>query len=80
MLFHYYYSYIIIIIIIIISTFMFNFFSTYLLVLDNNKTNGLMTSSKYPTKYLELFSVLTNFEIMILSTLTSLTFIGFFVP
>ena len=36
-------------------------------------------SSKYPVKYLELFFVSTNFEMNILSTLTSQVFTGFFV-
>ena len=35
--------------------------------------------SKYPIKYLELVFALTNFEITILSVLTSQIFIGFFV-
>ena len=44
---------------------------TYLLTLDNIKTNGLITLSKYLIKYLELNFVSINFEITILSTLTS---------
>ena len=40
------------------------------------KTNGLIVLSKYPVKYLELVFVLTNFEVTILSTLTSQNFIG----
>ena len=50
---------------------------TYPLILGNIKTNGLITLSKYPIKYLQLVFVLINFEITILSTLTSQTFIGF---
>ena len=42
------------------------------------KTNGLIALSKYPIKCLELVFVLTNFEITILSTLTSKIFIGLF--
>ena len=42
------------------------------------KTNGLIVLSKYPTKYLALTFILTNFEITIFSTLTSQFFIGFF--
>ena len=51
---------------------------TYPLILDNIQTDGLITLSKYPIKYLELIFVLTNFEITILSTLTSQIFIGFY--
>ena len=36
-----------------------------------NVTNGITSLSKYPIKYLEIVFVLTNFEISILSTLTS---------
>ena len=50
----------------------------YPLILGNAKTNGLITLSKYPVKCLELVLVSTNFEITILSTLTSQIFIGFF--
>ena len=50
----------------------------YPLILGNIKTSGLTTSSKYPIKHLELFFVTTNFEMIILSTLTSQFFIGFF--
>ena len=38
------------------------------LVLSNIKTNGLITSSKYPINYLEPFFVSISFEITILST------------
>ena len=41
------------------------------------KTNSLILS-KYPTKYLKLVFVLINFEIAILSTLTTQISIGFF--
>ena len=34
----------------------------YLLILDKIKINDLITSSKYPIKYLELFYVSSNFE------------------
>ena len=49
--------------------------STYPLILGNIKTNGLITSSKYPIKYLESVFVLINFETNMLSTLTSRIFI-----
>ena len=52
----------------------FLFFSlkvlTYSLILGNIKTNGLVTSSKYPIKYLELFFVSIKFDITILSAST----------
>ena len=35
----------------------------YPLILGEIKTNGLLTSSKYPVKYLELVFVLTNFRL-----------------
>ena len=41
------------------------------------KTNGLISLSKYPIKYLELVLVLTDFEITILRTLSFRMFIGF---
>ena len=50
----------------------------YPLILDIFKTTGLTVLSKYPIKYLELVFVLTNFEIAILSTLTSQIFVGLF--
>ena len=53
-------------------------FSTYPLIVGNINTNGLITLSKYPTKYLESFFVLTNFEMTILLTSTSQIFIVFF--
>ena len=60
-----------------LSFLYFNF--TYPLILDNIKTNGLINLSKYPTKYLELFFVATNFEILnILPALTSQIFVVFF--
>ena len=34
---------------------------TYLLILGNIKANGLITSSKYAIKYLEVFFVSINF-------------------
>ena len=40
-------------------------FLTYPLIVGNIKTNCLVTSSKYPIKYLELFFVSINFEITI---------------
>ena len=46
-------------------------FSTCPLILVIIKTNGLVSLSKYPIKYLELAFVLTNFEITILTTLTT---------
>ena len=46
-------------------------FLTYPLILGNTKTKDLINLSKYPTKYLELVFVSTNFEINILSTLIS---------
>ena len=52
--------------------------STYPLILCNIKTNGLITSSKYPIKYLESVFVLINFETNMLSTLTSRIFIFLF--
>ena len=45
-------------------------FLKYSLILGAIKTNGLITSSKYPITSLELIYVLTNFEMTILSTLT----------
>ena len=51
---------------------------TYPLAFGNIKTNGLITLSKYPIEYLELVFVSTNFEMIILSTLASQIFIGFF--
>ena len=51
---------------------------TYLVILGISKTNGLLTLSKYAIKYLELVFVLINFEIAILSTLTSQIFKGYF--
>ena len=39
---------------------------TYPLILDNIKTNGLITLFKYQMKYLELFFVSANFEMTIL--------------
>ena len=50
----------------------------YRLVLGIIKTNGLMVLSKHPIKFLELVFVLTNFEVTILSTLTSQMFMGLF--
>ena len=51
---------------------------TYPPILGIIKTNGLLSLSKYPIKYSELVFILINFEITILSTLTSHIFIGFF--
>ena len=50
----------------------------YPLILGIIKTNALIVLSKYLFKYLELVFVLINFEITILSTLTSQIFTGFF--
>ena len=50
----------------------------YPLILDIFKTTGLTVLSEYPIKYLELVFILTNFEIAILSTLTSQIFVGLF--
>ena len=47
---------------------------TYPFILGTTKTNGFISLSKYPIKYLELVLVLNNFEITILSTLTSQIF------
>ena len=44
---------------------------TYPLSLGNIKTNGFITSSKYPIKHLDFFFLSTNFEMTILSILTS---------
>ena len=46
-------------------------FSTCPLILVIIKTNGLVSLSKYPIKYLELAFVLTNFETIILWKLMS---------
>ena len=54
-------------------------FLTYPLILDNTKTDGLTTLSKYAIKYLKLVFVSMNFEITILSILTSEIVIGFLV-
>ena len=51
---------------------------TYPLILGIIKTDGLIALYKSPIKYLELVFALTNFEITILSTLTSQNFKGFF--
>ena len=53
------------------------FLSPYL-TLGIIKTNGLIASSKYSIKYLELVFVLPHFEIAISSTLTSQIFIDSF--
>ena len=50
----------------------------YPLILGNIKTNGLIISSKYPIKYLELFFFSTNFEMTISLTSISQIFIGLF--
>ena len=64
------------------STYKDIFFSlkglTYLLILGNIKANGLITSSKYAIKYLEVFFVSINFEITVLLTPTSQIFILFY--
>ena len=51
---------------------------TYPLILDNIESNGLITSSKYPVRYLGLVFCSNNFEATVLSTLTSQVFIDFF--
>ena len=51
---------------------------TYPLILSNIKTNGLIYLSKNPIKYLQTVFVSPNFEITILSILTSQIFIVFF--
>ena len=48
------------------------FFLSPPLIFRISRANGLITSSKYPIKYLELFFVITNFEVSILSKLASL--------
>ena len=50
---------------------------TYSLILGIIATNGAIALSKYPIKYLELVFALTNFEITVLSTLTSQIFKDF---
>ena len=51
---------------------------TYPFILSNIKINGLITLSKYQIKYLQLVFVPINFELTILSILTSQIFIVFF--
>ena len=51
---------------------------TYPLILGNIKSYGLTTSFKYQIKYLELFFILNNFGITMLSTPISKIFISFF--
>ena len=51
---------------------------TYPLYLDNIKTNCLITSSNYPSKYSKLVFVSTNIEITILSVSIHQIFIGVF--
>ena len=41
---------------------------TYQPYLSNGKTNGLISLSKYPSKYLELVSISFNFDMVILPT------------
>ena len=53
---------------------------TYPIILANIKTNALISSFKYPIKYLKLFYVSINFEITTLSASTSQIFIDFFTP
>ena len=48
-----------------------------LIILGNTKTNGFITLSKYPIKYLESFFVSTNFEMNILLPSASKTFLDF---
>ena len=52
---------------------------TYPLILGNIRNNGHVASSKYPVKFSRLF-VLINFEITILSIITSEFCLGFFAP
>ena len=49
---------------------------TYPTILGNIKTNGIITSSKYPIRYFELFFVSIDFEIIVLSTSTSQVLTG----
>ena len=52
---------------------------TYPLILGIIKTNGLIDLSNFiPIKYLELVFVSINFQISVLSTLTSQILLGFF--
>ena len=52
---------------------------TYPLILGIIKTNGLIALSNFiPIKYLELVFVSINFQISVLSTLTSQILLGFF--
>ena len=51
---------------------------TYTLILGIININGLIALPKYPIKYLEIVSVLTNLEMTILSTLISQIFIRIF--
>ena len=44
---------------------------TYTLILGNIKTNGLITTTKNPLVYYEIFFIPIKFEVTILSTLTS---------
>ena len=50
----------------------------YTLIFGIIKTNGHIALAKYPIKYLELLFTLISFEITILPTLTTQTFIGCF--
>ena len=43
---------------------------TYTLILGNIKTNGLITTTKNPLVYYEIFFIPITFEVTILSTLT----------
>ena len=47
-------------------------------ILVNIKTNGFIRSSKYKIRYLKLFFVLIDFEIIILSTSIYQVLIGFY--
>ena len=50
------------------------------LILDIIKTNNLIPPSKYPIKYLNPFLIQIDFEILMLLTSTSQSFIDFCAP
>ena len=53
---------------------------TYSPILDNIKTNDLITISKYPIESLDLVFILINFEMTILLGRTYQILITFFAP
>ena len=67
------------IILTLTSTFIFKSFGIQF-ISGNTETNGLITLSKHPIKYLKLLFASINFEMTILSTLTSQFFNGLFAP